>query len=131
MTRAAEAALGTCGRRRSSQEGLHEVSREAGLAFGLVCLHGCYAPGYGGLRLIFSADGGHTWIAPAKDHGFLVDHCYGYGKAMELADGSLFVVNQGTGGHSAQDAKSMSLRCLRVRIRPDHSGVDLLPAPNR
>jgi hypothetical protein len=50
---------------------------------------------------------------------------------MELADGSLFVVDQGTGGHSTQDAKSMSLRCLRVRIRPDHRGVDLLPAPNR
>jgi photosystem II stability/assembly factor-like uncharacterized protein len=97
----------------------------------LVCLHGCYAPGHGGLRLIFSADGGHTWIAPAKDHGFLVDNCYGYGKAMELADGSLLVVDQGTGGHSTQDAKNMSLRCLRVRIRPNHSGMDLLPAPNR
>ena len=97
----------------------------------LVCLHGCYAPGYGGLRLIFSTDGGHTWIAPAKDHGFLVDHCYGYGKAMALRDGSLLVVDQGTGGHSTPDAKNMSLRCLRVRIRPDHRGVELLPAPNR
>jgi hypothetical protein len=97
----------------------------------LVCLHGSYASGYGGLRLIFSTDGGHTWIAPAKDHGFLVDNCYGYGKATELPDGSLFVTDQGTGGHSTQDAKNMSLRCLRVRIRPDHSGVDLLPAPNR
>ncbi len=97
----------------------------------LACLHGCYTPGYGGLRLIFSTDGGHTWIAPAKDHGFLVDNCYGYGKAMELPDGSLFVVDQGTGGHTTQDAKNMSLRCLRVRVRPDHSGVDLLPAPNR
>jgi photosystem II stability/assembly factor-like uncharacterized protein len=97
----------------------------------LVCLHGSYAPGHGGLRLIFSTDGGHTWIAPAKDHGFLVDNCYGYGKAMELPDGSLLIVDQGTGGHGAQDAKNMSLRCLRVRIRPDYSGVDLLPAPNR
>ena len=34
--------------------------------------------------MIFSTDGGQSWIAPAKDHGFLVDHCYGYGKAMEL-----------------------------------------------
>jgi photosystem II stability/assembly factor-like uncharacterized protein len=97
----------------------------------LVCLHGCYAPGHGGLRLIFSTNGGLTWIAPAKDHGFLVDHCYGYGKAMALPDGSLLVVDQGTGGHSTPDAKNMSLRCLRVRIRPDHRGVDLLPAPNR
>jgi hypothetical protein len=97
----------------------------------LVCLHGSYAPGNSGLRLIFSRDGGHTWIAPAKDHGFLVDACYGYGKAMELPDGSLFVTYQDAGGHSTHDAETMSLRCLRVRIRPDHSGIDLLPAPNR
>ena len=46
----------------------------------LVCVHGSYSPGHGGLGIIFSADGGHTWIAPAKDHGFLVDQAYGYGK---------------------------------------------------
>ena len=97
----------------------------------LVCLHGSYAPGHGGLRLIFSTDGGASWIAPARDHGFLIDHCYGYGKAMELADGTLFVTYQATGGHSSADARTMSLRCLRVRIRPDKSGIDLLPAPNR
>jgi photosystem II stability/assembly factor-like uncharacterized protein len=97
----------------------------------LVCLHGSYARGNSGLRLIFSSDGGRTWIAPAKDHGFLVDGCYGYGKAMELSDGSLFVTYQDAGGHSTRDAMGMSLRCLRVRIRPDHSGIDLLPAPNR
>jgi hypothetical protein len=97
----------------------------------LVCLHGCYAPGHGGLRLIFSTDGGHTWVAPARDHGFLVDHCYGYGKATELPDGSLFVTDQATGGHTPSDARNMSIRCLRVRIRTDHSGVDLLPMPNR
>ncbi len=96
----------------------------------LVCLHGSYAPGHGGLRLIFSSDGGHTWIAPAADHGFLVDHCYGYGKAMELRDGSLLVTDQGTGGHTAADAKNMAMRALGVRIRPDKSGIDLLPAPN-
>jgi hypothetical protein len=96
----------------------------------LVCLHGSYAPGHGGLRLIFSTDGGHTWIAPAEDHGFLVDDCYGYGKATELADGSLLVTDQGTGGHSTADAKNMSLRWFRLRIRADHSGFDLLPRPN-
>ncbi len=94
----------------------------------LVCLHGSYAPGHGGLRLIFSTDGGQTWIAPAKDHGFLVDNCYGYGKAMLLADGTLLVTDQATGGHTTPDAQSMSLRCLRMRIRPDKSGIDLLPA---
>jgi hypothetical protein len=97
----------------------------------LVCLHGSYAPGRGGLRVIFSTDGGHTWIAPAADYGFLVDNCYGYGKAVELPDGTLLVTDQGTGGHGAEDAKTMSIRCLRLRIRADHSGIDLLPAPNR
>jgi photosystem II stability/assembly factor-like uncharacterized protein len=92
----------------------------------LVCLHGSYAPGHGGLRLIFSTDGGLSWIAPAPNHGFLVDNCYGYGKAMEMPDGTLLIVDQDTGGHTTADAKRMSLRLIRVRIRADHSGIDLL-----
>lgn len=95
----------------------------------LVCLHGSY--GKGGLRVIFSTDGGATWIAPAKGHGFLVDDSYGYGKPMELPDGSLFVAYIATGGHRADDARSNGIRCIRMRVRPDHSGIDLLPAPNR
>ncbi|KAB2673623.1 MAG: exo-alpha-sialidase [Verrucomicrobia bacterium] len=97
----------------------------------LVCLHGSYAPGHGGLRVIFSTDGGRSWIAPAKDHGFLVDHAYGYGKAMELPDGSLFVTYLATGGHRTGDAQSNAIRCIRLRVRGDHSGIELLPAPNR
>ncbi len=97
----------------------------------LVCLHGSYAPGHGGLRVIFSRDGGQTWIAPARDHGFLVDKAYGYGKAMELPDGSLFITYLNSGGHRTQDAQSNSIRCIRLRIRPDYSGIELLPAPNR
>jgi photosystem II stability/assembly factor-like uncharacterized protein len=97
----------------------------------LVCLHGSYALGHGGLRVIFSTDGGRTWIAPAKDHGFLVDQAYGYGKAMELPDGSLFITYLATGGHRTEDARSNAIRCIRLRVRPDHSGIDLLPAPNR
>ena len=62
-----------------------------------------------------------------KITGFLVDNCYGYGKAIELPDGTLLVADQDTGGHTAVDAKNMSLRLLRVRIRADHSGIDLLP----
>lgn len=95
----------------------------------LLCLHGSY--GRGGLRVIFSRDGGHTWIAPGKDHGFLVDQSYGYGKAMELSDGSLFVTYLATGGHHTSDAQANAIRCIRLRVRPDYSGIDLLPAPNR
>jgi hypothetical protein len=72
----------------------------------LACLPGSYAPGHGGLRVIFSTDGGHTWVAPAKDHGFLVDNAYGYGKAMELPDGSLFITYLSSGGHRTQDARN-------------------------
>ena len=97
----------------------------------LVCLHGSYAPGHGGLRIIFSTDGGLSWIAPSRDHGFLVDNSYGYGKAMELADGSLFIVYLATGGHTAQDARNNSIRAIRLRVRADHSGIELLAAPNR
>jgi hypothetical protein len=96
----------------------------------LVCLHGSYAPGNSGLHMIFSTDGGKTWIAPAKDHGFLIDHSYGYGKPMELPDGSLYIVYIATGGHTTENAKQNGIHCVRVRIRPDHSGIDLLPAPN-
>ena len=95
----------------------------------LLCLHGSY--GAGGLRAIFSIDGGLTWIAPASNYGFLVDRSYGYGKATKLADGSFFVVYLSTGGHAAKDARNNAVRCIRLRIRPDHSGIDLLPAPNR
>jgi photosystem II stability/assembly factor-like uncharacterized protein len=95
----------------------------------LVCLHGSY--GAGGLRVIFSTDGGVTWIAPAKDHGFLVDNSYGYGKAMMLPDGSLYVVYLATGGHRAEDAKSNAEWCIRFKVREDHSGIELLKAPNR
>ena len=95
----------------------------------LVCLHGSYSGG--GLRVIFSRDGGQTWIAPAKDHGFLVDNSYGYGKAMELPDGSLFITHLSTGGHGTADAQQNAIRCIRLRVRADYSGINLLPAPNR
>ncbi len=94
----------------------------------LVCLHGSYAPGHGGLRVIFSTDGGQTWIAPAKNHGFLVDgDAYGYGAGALLPDGSLYLIYQRTGSHHTEDAKSNSLLALRLRVRADHSGIDLLP----
>ncbi|MBI3921217.1 MAG: exo-alpha-sialidase [Armatimonadetes bacterium] len=97
----------------------------------LVCLHGSYAPGAPGFRAIFSTDGGETWIAPAPDHGFLVDHSYGYGKGMELPDGSVFITYLSTGGHGTADAQTNAVWCIRLKVRPDHSGIDLLPAPNR
>ncbi|MBI2503626.1 MAG: hypothetical protein HYW07_10395 [Candidatus Latescibacteria bacterium] len=73
---------------------------------------------------------GFTTAVSSPDHGFLVGHTYGYGKAMELPDGSLFIVYLSTGGHRSQDASSNGIWCIRLRVRPDHSGIDLLPAPD-
>jgi hypothetical protein len=50
---------------------------------------------------------------------------------MELDDGSLFICYIATGGHAANDAAHNAVRAIRLRVRPDHSGIDLLPAPNR
>src|SRR5207253_8784218 len=76
-----------------------------------------YAPGHGGLRLIFSTDGGHTWIAPAAAYGFLVDKCYGYGKAFELPDGSLLVADRkSTRLNSSHVAISYAVFCLKKKV---------------
>jgi hypothetical protein len=96
----------------------------------LLCLHGSY--GAGGFRAIFSTDGGQTWIAPARNHGFAVDKAvYGYGRGIELPDGSVLAVYIHTGGHALQDARTEALWAIRLRVRPDHQGIDLLPAPGR
>jgi hypothetical protein len=96
----------------------------------LLCLHGSYARG--GFRAIFSTDGGQTWMAPARDYGFAVDpNVYGYGGGIELPDGTVSAVYMHSGGHSPQDARSEALWALRLRIRPDRQGIDLLPSPGR
>jgi hypothetical protein len=96
----------------------------------LLCLHGSY--GAGGFRAIFSPDGGRTWVAPARNHGFAVDpSVYGYGRGIELPDGSVLAVYIHTGGHTARDARTEALWAIRLRVRPDRSGLDLLPAPGR
>jgi sialidase-1 len=94
----------------------------------LLCLHGSY--GAGGLRAMLSTDGGQTWLCPAPKWGFPVDpSVYGYAQAVELADGSVWAVYIHTGGHTTADAKSEALWSIRLRVRPGHDGIDLLPAP--
>jgi hypothetical protein len=60
-----------------------------------------------------------------------VDNSSGYGKAMELPDGSPFIADTGTGGHRTDAAKTNGIRGNRLRTRADRSGIDLLPAPDR
>lgn len=94
----------------------------------LLCLHGSY--GGGGLRAMFSEDGGVTWAVLNDKCAFLVDpSSYGYGQAVELADGSVWAAYIHTGGHAAEDARTEALWSIRLRVRPDKSGIDLLPAP--
>jgi len=94
----------------------------------LLCLHGSY--GAGGLRAMFSTDGGQTWLCPDKKWGFPVDpSVYGYAQAVELADGTVWAVYIHTGGHSTRDARTEALWSIRLRVRHNHDGIDLLPAP--
>jgi len=79
---------------------------------------------------MFSTDGGQTWICSQKKWGFPVDpSVYGYGQAVELSDGSVWAAYIHTGGHSTEDAKTETLWSIRLRVRPGHDGIDLLPAP--
>ena len=94
----------------------------------LFCLHGSY--GAGGFRAMFSTDGAASWICPNKKWGFPVDpSVYGYGQAVELDDGTIWAAYINTGGHSTKDAKTEALWSIRLRVRPGHDGIDLLPAP--
>jgi len=93
----------------------------------LLCLHGSY--GAGGFRAMLSPDGGRTWLCPNKKWGYPVDpSVYGYGQAVELADGTVWAVYIHTGGHSTQDARSEALWSIRLRVRAGRDGIDLLPA---
>jgi sialidase-1 len=95
----------------------------------LLCLHGTYnKEGESGIRGILSADGGRTWVAPAATYGFEVDpSVYGYTRGIKLPDGSVYLAYIGTGGHGSEDARTMAIWSLRIRVRPDLSGIDVLP----
>jgi hypothetical protein len=72
-------------------------------------------------QAVAAVDGAH--------HGFAVDaSVYGYGRGTLLPDGSVFIAYIHTGGHSAKDAQAEAICGLRLRVRADHSGIDLLPA---
>ena len=95
----------------------------------LVCHYGCYNAG--GLRVIFSRDGGRTWVAPAKDHGFLIDETYGYSRSTLMPDESLYLAYIGTGGHRPEDARNNMIWSIKLRVRADYSGIELLPVAGK
>ena len=91
----------------------------------LLCHYGSY--NHGGLRAIFSTDGGHSWVAAAKNRGFLVDKTYGYSRSCLMPDGSAYLAYIGTGGHATEQAKNNMIWSIRLRVRDDRSGIELLP----
>ncbi len=91
----------------------------------LLCHYGCYNAG--GLRAVFSRDGGHTWVAPASNHGFLIDDTYGYSRSCLMPDGTVYIAYIGTGGHRPQDARNNMIWSIKLRVRADHSGIELVP----
>ena len=95
----------------------------------LACFHGSYT-GKGGVWVTLSPDGGHTWHGSSPGVGYSVDpSVYGYCHPMLLPDGTVYLIYQNTGGHTAGDARTMALFGLRVRIYDDATGLDVLPAP--
>ncbi|MFN7921509.1 MAG: sialidase family protein [Bryobacteraceae bacterium] len=94
----------------------------------LLTLHGSYTKPQRGLRAMTSKDGGHTWNAAGSNYGFTVDPtAYGYSRGVELPDGSVYIVYQGTGGHKSGDAQAMSIYAMRIRVKKDGS-IETLPA---
>jgi len=95
----------------------------------LLCIHGCYHGnlGGGGLRVIFSRDGGATWVAPHKRYGFAVDNTYGYSRSCLMPDGAAYLAYIGTGGHRFEDARNNMIWSVKLRVRSDHSGIELVP----
>lgn len=91
----------------------------------LLCHYGCYNAG--NLRAIFSTDGGQTWVAPAKGHGFLIDRTYGYSRSCLMPDGCAYLAYIGTGGHRLKDAQNNMIWSVRLRVRADYSGIELIP----
>ena len=92
-------------------------------------LFACLAGGRtGGLQMMWSDDDGHTWTTPAKDRGFMVDNSvYLYGIGCEMSDGSIYLVYYDPRGNQTKSA----ILSLRVRIRDDRMGIDILPVEGK
>ena len=100
----------------------HLVTLPSGV---LACFHGSYSGG--GLRVILSRDGGETWHGPRERIGYAVDTgVYGYSHPMVLPDGTVYVTYISSGGHRPQDARTMAIWGLRVRIPDSADGIEIL-----
>ena len=77
----------------------------------------------GGIQIMWSDDKGRSWTTPARDRGFRIDDSvYVYAIGCEMADGSLYIVYYDPRGKQRKTA----IWSVRVRIREDRCGIDLL-----
>lgn len=94
----------------------------------LACFHGSYKGG--GNRVVLSPDNGRTWHGPEEGVGYAVDpSVYGYSHPMLNPDGTIFLVYIHKGGHRPADARTQALWALRIRIKDNADGIEILPAP--
>lgn len=91
----------------------------------LACFHGSSKGG--ALRVILSPDNGRTWHGPREGIGYSVDpSVYGYSHPMLLPDGTVYLVYIHTGGHKPADARTQALWALRIRIKDNADGIEIL-----
>ena len=89
----------------------------------VVCVFGWGSTG--GIQIMFSGDNGRTWTVPAEDRGFKIDDsAYVYANGCELPDGSIFIVYYDPVG----DQTATAIWSIRVKIRNDRGGIDILPS---
>jgi hypothetical protein len=89
----------------------------------IVCIFGWGATG--GVQIMWSDDTGRTWTTPAADRGFKIDDSvYVYAIGCEMPDGSIYIVYYDGRGNQNKTA----IWSVRVRIRNDRQGIDILPA---
>lgn len=97
----------------------------------LLCVHGSYTKGNGGVRAILSPDQGQTWTAAGPDFGFSIDpSVYGYSRGIQMPDGSIYMVYQSNGGHTTEQVKRQAIFATRFRVLEGCQGIELLPAPS-
>lgn len=90
----------------------------------IVCLFGRIGE-VNEIQLIYSRDGGETFLAPDAGNGFTLERgAYLYANACELSDGSLYIVYY----HPVTDTQTNTcILSLKARLRADDCGIDLLP----
>ncbi len=89
----------------------------------------CFHRSSGGLRVIVSSDMGKSWHGSGDRIGYCIDpDVYGYSCPMVLDDGSIYLVYQHSGGHTATDARTGGIWGLRVRIKDSAEGIEILSA---